>query len=92
VPERRILQDIDRFGSALDAIIAAKGAYVEDRDLRNGHRKLMQRLVRGGATVPGTDGGTVAEQLRKGLELAKASWAGITAKAEVGATDGEVVG
>ena len=52
----------------------------------------MQRLVRGGATVPGTDGGTTAELLRKGLELAKASWAGLTAKAEAGATDGGVVG
>ena len=88
VPEQRILQDIDRFGSALDAIIAAKGAYVEDCDLRNGHRKLMRSLVRGGATMPGTEGRTTAERLRKGLELAKASWVGLTAKAEAGATGG----
>ena len=92
VPEHRILQDIDRFRSALDAIIAAKGAYVEDADLRNGHRKLMRRLVRGGATRPGVEGGTTTERLRKGLELAKASWVGLTVKGEAGTTDGTVVG
>ena len=80
VPEHRIVQDIDRFGLALGAIITAKGAYVSDCDLRNGHRRLMRRLVRGGATVQGTYGVTTAERLRKGLELVKASWAGLTAK------------
>ncbi len=48
VPESRIVDDIDRFTLALNAIIEAKGAYVADMDLRKGHRALMQRLVRGG--------------------------------------------
>ena len=48
VPEARIRQDVGRFVSVLDAIIAAGGAYVGDLDLRNGHRRDMQRLVRGG--------------------------------------------
>ena len=47
VPEARIRQDVGRFVSVLDAIIAADGAYVGDLDLRNGHRRDMQRLVRG---------------------------------------------
>ena len=48
VPEARIRQDVGRFVSALDAIIAADGTYVGALDLRNGHRREMQRLVRGG--------------------------------------------
>ena len=92
VPEHQILQNIDRFGSALDAIIAAQGAYVEDCDLRNGHRKLMRRLVRGGATRPGVEGRTASERLRKGLELAKASWVGLTVKDKAGTACGGVVG
>ena len=48
VPEARIMQDIWRFRSALEAIIAAKGCYVKEMDLRKGHRKVMQRVVRGG--------------------------------------------
>ena len=92
VPEHQIFQDIDRFGSALIAIIATKGVYVEDCDLRNGHRKLMQRLVGEGATMPGVEGRTVTERLRKGLELAKASWVGLTVKDEAGTADGRVLG
>ena len=49
VPEERILEDIGRFKSALESIVAAKGAYVKDCDLRNGHCKAMQEVVRGGA-------------------------------------------
>jgi hypothetical protein len=79
VPEKRILEDIDRFVAALDSIIAAKGAYVSDKDLRNGHRRLMQRLVR--ARTRAEDGVHVAttERLHKGLEEVKKSWAGMTA-------------
>ena len=75
----RIIQDIDRFVPALDAIIAAEGAYVSDKDLRNGHRRLMRRLVRGGAPVQGSDGVSTAARLQKGLEEAKKSWEGMTA-------------
>ena len=49
-PER-IIEDVSRFRGVLDKIIAAEGAYVADQDLRNGHRRLMRRLVRGGAPV-----------------------------------------
>jgi hypothetical protein len=78
VPEKRIVEDIDRFVAALHSIIAAKGAYVSDKDLRNGHRRLMQRLVRGGARAEDGDGAIIAERLRKGLEEVKQSWAGMT--------------
>ena len=47
VPEERIVEDIGRFRSAVATIIAAKGAYVEAADLRNGHCKVMQYLLRG---------------------------------------------
>ena len=83
VPEKRIVEDIDRFVAALHAIIAAKGAYVSDKDLRNGHRRLMQRLVRGGARVEGGDEAIIAERLQKGLDEVKKSWAGMTATLSV---------
>ena len=78
VPEKRIVDDIDRFAVALGAIITAKGAYVSDCDLRNGHRRLMQRLVRGRTRAE--DGGceSITERLNKGLEEVKKSWAGMT--------------
>lgn len=41
--------DIEHFLTALDTIIAADDTYVNDHDLRNGHRKEIRRLVRGGA-------------------------------------------
>ena len=72
------MEDIDRFVAALHSIIAAKGAYVSDKDLRNGHRRLMQRLVRGGARTEDDDGAIIAERLRKGLEEVKQSWVGMT--------------
>ena len=76
----RIIQDVDRFVPALNAIIAAEGAYVADKDLRNGHRRLMRRLVRGGVPVQGAGGVSTAARLAKGLEEAKKSWEGLTAK------------
>ena len=51
--KERIIQDVGRFSGVLDAIIAADGTYVADKDLRNGHRRLMRRLVRGGVPVGG---------------------------------------
>ena len=41
----RIVQDIDRFVPALDSIIAAEGAYVSDKDLRNGHRRPRTQIT-----------------------------------------------
>ena len=81
VPEARIAEDIERFVTALEAIIAAKGAYVEDMDLRNGHRKVMQRLVRGGAVRE--DGGNRAATealIEEGLAGVMKTWEGISAK------------
>ena len=81
IPEDRIGRDIAKFESALDAIIAAKGAYVADFDLRSGHREIMQRLVRGGALREG-DGNRAAVEARiaAGLKEAMESWEGISAK------------
>lgn len=76
----RIVQDVGRFSGAIDAIIAAEGAYVADHDLRNGHRRLMRRLVRGGAPVEGGYSATTAALLEKGLEELKKSWEGMTEK------------
>ena len=45
----RIVQDIDRFSTALDRIIAVMGCYVEELDCCHGHRKAMQIAVTGGA-------------------------------------------
>ena len=47
VKSQRIVNNIDHFTIALDAIFAADGTYVSDFNLRNGHRKVMKRLVRG---------------------------------------------
>ncbi len=95
VPADRIVADILRFRTALDAIIAAKGAYVSDCDLRNGHRRAMQRLVRGGALRD--DNGNRAEtaaRVEAGLKCVMESWKGMTAEvgAEVGAAVGAEVG
>ncbi len=79
VPAERILADMSRFTTALDAIIAANGAYVSDADLRNGHRQAMQRLVRGGAL---RDGGgnraAIAARVEAGLNQVMATWEGLT--------------
>mgnify|MGYP007058521207 FL=1 len=76
----RIVQDVMRFSDVLDSIIAADGAYVADKDLRNGHRQLMRRLVRGGMSVGGGDSAVTAARLQKGLEEVKKSWEGMTGK------------
>ncbi len=86
----RIVADIDRFVPALDSIIAAEGAYVSDKDLRNGHRRLMRRLVRGGEPVQGANRVSTAARLQKGLDEAKKSWEGMTG-AYMGMVDGGVV-
>ena len=77
----RIVADVSRFTAALDAIIAAKGAYVSDYDLRNGHRVVMRRLVRGGALqrVSGDVAATEA-LVAKGLREVLESWEGISAR------------
>ena len=81
VRPERIVQDIDRFVVALDAIIAADGAYVEDFDLRDGHRKVMQRLVRGGSLVGANSNRAATEAIvDAAVAAAKTSWEGITAK------------
>ena len=85
VPEERILEDIGRFKSALEAIVAAKGAYVKDCDLRNGHRKAMQEIVRGGA-LRGRRGAQAGEQaaaaakVEAGIQAAVLTWEGISSK------------
>ena len=76
----RIIEDVTRFSGVIDKIIAAEGAYVADQDLRNGHRRLMRRLVRGGAPVGEGDSATTAARLAKGLEELKKSWEGMTDK------------
>ena len=81
VPEERIVEDVERFVTALEAIIAAKGAYVEDMDLRNGHREVMQRLVRGGAPRDSCSGRAATEALiEEGLAGVMKTWEGISAK------------
>ena len=82
VPEARIRQDVGRFRSALDAIIAADGAYVGAMDLRNGHRRAMQRLVRGGALRQGNAVARAATEARveAAIQGTIAKWAGISAK------------
>ena len=45
ISDERIIQDIDRWATAVEAIVKAEGAYVEDCDLRNVHRKVAQRLA-----------------------------------------------
>ena len=81
IPQKRVVDNIKRFESALDAIIAADGAYVSDKDLRNGHRMVMQRLVRGGAIRNGDNNGTKMT-VEEGLDKIMASWKGLTKKLE----------
>ena len=56
-----------RFESALDVIIAADDAYVSNKDLRNGHHLVMQRLVWGGAIRNKGNNGTKMT-MEEGLE------------------------
>ena len=82
VPEARIREDIGRFPTALHTIIAAKGSYVPDMDLRHGHRAPMQRLVRGGGEEENATANAIKEKIKKGLLAAMASWEGLTADLE----------
>ena len=84
VPKFWIVADIEHFEVALDAIIAAGGAYVSDHDLCNGHRRGMRRLVLGGAWNTDKDSAT-KELLREGLAVAMASWEGLTSENRGGA-------
>ena len=82
VPEARIRQDVGRFRSAVETIIAVGGAYVKEIDLRNGHRKAMQRVVRGGALRDGNSGAKAAAEAKidAWIQEAIATWKGISAK------------
>lgn len=85
VPEERIRQDIGRFPSALKTIIAAKGAYVKDCDLRDGHRRAMQAVVRGGALrnrrgVRAGERAAAEAKIEAGIQAALLSWEGISTK------------
>ena len=85
IPEERIREDIGRFRSAVNAIVAADGAYVEDRDLRDGHRKVMQDLVRGGALrsrrgVRGEERSVAAAKIEAGIQAALKGWEGISTR------------
>ena len=85
IPEERIREDIGRFRSAVNAIVAADGAYVEDRDLRDGHRKVMQDLVRGGALrsrrgVRGEERLVAAAKIEAGIQAALKGWEGISTR------------
>ena len=75
----RIMQNIDRFVPAMCSIIAADGAYMSDKDLRNGHRRLMWSLVQGDAPHVVNDGVSPVSCLQKGLEDVEESWEGMTA-------------
>ena len=48
-----MIQDIDRFSVAVDAIVKEKGCIVLELDNRNGHRKAASRASRGGKLLPG---------------------------------------
>lgn len=83
VPNNRIVADIRRFQMALEAILAADadGSYVDDHDIRDGHRRTIRRLVRGGAIQERDDNGAKIN-LKEGLADIFNSWKGITAKIE----------
>ena len=53
VPSWRVIQDIDRFSAAVDAIVKEEGCIVLELDNRNGHRKAASRASRGGTLLPG---------------------------------------
>ena len=74
-----------RFPSALKTIIAAKGAYVKDCDLRDGHRRAMQAVVRGGALrnrrgVRAGERAAAEAKIEAGIQAALLSWEGISTK------------
>ena len=75
-PER-IIADVMRFRHVLDKIIEADGAYVSDKDLRNGHRRAMRRLVRGQERVKGKDAAETDALMEEGLVELQKSWEGM---------------
>ena len=74
---RRITQDIERFRTALDRIIEANGAYVEEYDCRHGHRKATQKAVLGGALKMNAEG-NLTDQALEGMKELETSWEGLT--------------
>ena len=75
--ERRVIQDIDRFEKALDRIIEEDGAYVEEWDVRHGHRKATQQAVKGGAMITGRNVVLTAEA-EEGMRVLEERWKGLT--------------
>ena len=75
----RVIQDVDRFLVALRKIIAAEGCYVEEFDARHGHRRAMQKAVKGGAFNI-TAAGTLTETAMEGMRELETSWVGLTSK------------
>ena len=73
VPSERIIADIDRFDAAVEAIIKADGAYVPDKDLRNGRRKAAQRAHCGGFIIP-----ELLPSAEAALAEMRAGWAGLS--------------
>eukprot|EP01050_Picozoa_sp_SAG11_P017372 SAG11_NODE_2500_length_3282_cov_3.538800_1_plen_631_part_00 len=69
VSSGRIIQDIDRVLVAIERIIEADGAYVEELDYRNGHRKAAQLISRGGA---------LTAQAQAGLDAQMETWNGLS--------------
>jgi hypothetical protein len=59
-------------------INTAKGRYLANKHLRNGNRRLMQRLVRGMTIADDAGYESITERLNKGLDEVKKSWAGMT--------------
>ena len=79
IPKQRIVDDIERFVSAVDSIIEAEGCYVSGMDLRNGHRRVMRRMVRrGGGQIQERDRNGVKLVVEEGLAQSFASWEGLT--------------
>jgi len=72
----------ERFIPALETIIKADGTYLSDKDLRNGHRKVMQWMVRGGARRrdPGAGPQGSGGGREGGVGKIFASWEGMTNK------------
>ena len=81
----RIIEDIDRFKKAVEKIIAAEGCYVEEYDARHGHRKSMQKAVKGGAFNISAEG-TLTEKAMEGMRGLMSSWVGLTSKIKLAAS------
>ena len=55
----------------------AKAPYFPDKNLRNGHRQLIQRLVQGRTIANDAGYESITERLNKGFDEVKKSWAGM---------------